>query len=163
MFLRMLRFPKIICPPVSRADFGARFVVLEKDCVRIERLYAGIVMRLSVPLRQFAGVLLALAADGSIRLSLLHRDPDLCVLLREYADDADVLADFSCMARTFSLPRFVEPQAGQRICLDVCFGALVCGRVPALRRRGIVAVKRRPRFLMRRRIGERCLMKPLLR
>jgi hypothetical protein len=159
----MLSFPLITCQSDARADFGARFVSFEKDRVCVERIYAGIWMRLTIPFRHFSDVLLASSPSGILRLSLIHRDPDLCLLLNESNEERDVLAHFSEVARRLSLPRYVEGEEGQRHCLDLCLGGILRGRVPGVRRRGAIAIRRRPRFLVRRRMGERRLMKPLLK
>lgn len=159
---RMLNFPLLTYQSDARAEFGARWVGLARDRVLIERIYAGVLMRISIPLRHFTGVLLALAEGDALRLSLLHRDPDLCLLLNETGDDSDILAQFSDVARRLSLPRYIEPETGQRLCLDLCLGAVLRGRSPVMRRRGAIAIRRRPRFLVRRRMGEPRLMRPLL-
>ncbi len=91
----------------------------------------------------------------------MHRDQQLCLTLFEIAHEDDLLAQFSEVARKLSLPRFVEPEPGQRHRLDECCGAVVLGRRPVVRRRGQVAITRRPRFLVRRRMGERRLMKQI--
>ena len=155
----MFNFPLLTCQKDARAAYGARLIGLAPDRVFIERLYAGIWMRLSIPFRHFSGVLLSCSANGLIRLSLMHRDPDLCLILQESVDDTDVLAEFSDIARRLSLPRYIEPHEGQRLCLDLRLGSVLRGSRPILRRRGAVAIKRRPRFLVRRRMGERRLMK----
>jgi hypothetical protein len=159
----MLSFPLITCQSDARADFGARLVSFEIDRVCVERIYAGIWMRLTIPFQHFLGVLLASSPSGILRLSLIHRDPDLCLLLNESDEESDVLAHFSEVARRLSLPRYVEAEAGQRHCLDLCLGGILRGRVSVVRRRGAIAIRRRPRFLVRRRMGERRLMKPLLK
>ena len=140
---------------------GVRLMALHEGCAIVERDFGAVVMRMAIPFRQFVGVLLSGDAQGLLRLSLIHRDQDLCLTLCETAQDDDLLAHFSEAARKFSLPRFVEPAPGQRLCLDQCMGAVVLGRAPIVRRRGQIAITRRPRFLVRRRLGDRRLMRKL--
>jgi hypothetical protein len=161
MLARMLSFAIQICQSDPRADYGVRLVALDEGRAIVERIFAGILMRLSIPFRQFTGVLLASDHDGIIRLSLLHRDPDLCLTLSESDEDFDMLPQFTETARRLALPRYIEPEPGERICLDICVGVVMLGRMPVIRRRGANAIRRRPRFLVRRRMGEWRLMKPV--
>ncbi len=110
-----------------------------------------------LPSGHFSGVLLSADARGTLRISLLQTGAEIS--LHETEDEFDLLALFNHVARRLSLPRYVEPEPGERLCLDQCLGALVCGRKPIMRRRGQIAFMRRPRFLVRRRLGERRLMK----
>ena len=112
-----------------------------------------------LPSGDFSGVLLSADARGILRISLLQGEAES--ILHETEDEFDLLALFNHVARKLAVPRFIEPEPGERLCLDQCLGALVCGRKPIMRRRGQIAFMRRPRFLVRRRLGERKLMKKI--
>ncbi len=160
-FVRMLSFALHNASAHIAPYGGARLIALESKHALVVRRLGRVELHFAIPYRQFAGVLLSCDAQGLLRMSLMHRDHDLCLTLFETAHEDDLLAQFSEVARKLSLPRFVEPEPGQRHCLDQCCGAVVLGRASDMRRRRQMAIVRRPCFLVRRRIGERRLMKKI--
>lgn len=128
----------------SRADDRRRSVRLSPERVTIERSYLGIAMRLSVPVAHYTGVCVSVRAaepGGFVcELRLLHRDPDLSVLLLATRDEARVWAEWRDAARFFALPALVERDAGVETCATGASGPL-----PRRRRR-----RARPGIVLRR-------------
>jgi hypothetical protein len=137
-----------------RADRGRREVEVSAERVTIRRRLKGIDMRLSLAVSSYRGVALCLrpAQDGRLayQVRLIHRDSDLSVLLDEAADDTDIIADWRLWARVLGRPALVEREIGQF--------ELVSADPEAVERSGALTrrprpVKRRPRFLARRKAG----------
>ncbi len=70
----------------ARSDDRTREIAFSSRSVLIARRVAGIAMRVEVPLSSYRGVALSLGAEpeaGAVhRIELLHRDPDLSILLK---------------------------------------------------------------------------------
>ena len=100
----------------ARADDCRRKVMISRDRVTIDRSYRGIAMRLSVPVRAYRGVCVALkpVRNGGFlyQIRLDHRDADLSVPLAEAPDDADIWADWRAWAQFFALPALIERNEG---------------------------------------------------
>lgn len=136
----------------QRADEGKRQVRVTRSDILIARRFAGIAMMVAVPVRTYRGVALAVeAADGggaAYRLSLAHHDPDLDVVLTETKDSAAIAADWKYWAAYLDLPRIAEEDGDmQPVGAAKSAGAIA-------RRRNSSVVKRRPRFLARRKHGD---------
>ncbi|MDB5508247.1 MAG: hypothetical protein JWL93_716 [Hyphomicrobiales bacterium] len=140
-----------------RADGAIRHIAFQEGRVLIARRVRGVAMRLDIPCSSFRGVVLSMDGvdDPVFTIRLDHQDPELSVVVHEAGDDADVIAQWRAWSKLTGLPKFLEREAGVLVDADEELGALRTGRAPAPRRRGAVAVKRRPRFLTRRRMGER--------
>jgi hypothetical protein len=145
-----------------RADGAQRLVCVRDGKVIIDRQVDGVAMRLELACSAYRGIVLALTgtADApTFVLRLDHADPELSVTLQETADDSEIVADWRAYAATMGLPRFLEREPGVVEAAETLLGAIAIGPAPLMRRRGAVALRRRPRFLTRRRMGERRLMK----
>jgi hypothetical protein len=136
-----------------RADEGKRKVRVTRKDVVIARSLEGIAMMVSVPVRSYRGVALAVeaAAGGgaAYRLSLAHADPDLDIVLCETRDSAAVAADWKYWSSYLDLPRLSQ-EDGDVAPVD---GAKDSNRTIE-RRHNFGVAGRRPRFLSRRRKGE---------
>ncbi len=137
----------------QRADEGKRQVRVTRNDIVIARRFAGIAMMVSVPVRAYRGVALAVetAAEGgaAYRLSLAHNDPDLDIVLAETRDSAAVAADWKYWSAYLDLPRLSE-EDGKMLPIEAPKGASLAIE----RRRNAAVFKRRPRFLARRKTGE---------
>ncbi len=145
-----------------RADGAKRRVFMGEGKVIIDRQVEGMAMRLGLPCSAYRGVVLTLAGAPEaprFLIRLAHADPELSVTLLETEDDAEIVAQWRAFAATTGLPRFLEREPGVLEAAETKLGEVVVGPAPAMRRRGAVALRRRPRFLTRRRMGERRLMK----
>jgi hypothetical protein len=136
----------------ARSDDRTREIAFRGRSVLISRRVAGIAMRVEVPLASYRGVTLSLGAEleaGAVHtIELLHRDPDLSILLKQTTDSDEIAVEWSAWADALSLPQLFEqaPAAGEPS--DPAAPIL-----PMPRRRGSAVARRRPRFSRRRKIG----------
>jgi hypothetical protein len=146
------------CDP--RADDRRRVIDVGRDAVVIRRSVAGVAMAIRVVSGAYRGVALRVTGlqDGSFRYEakLLHRDPDLSVLLAEGEDQAAIEAEWREWVRFLRLPALVgRIETGDvEVNLDVTDMAR---RRPTPRRRGKAVAFRRARFLLRRKVGRSLL------
>ncbi|WP_051335463.1 DUF6101 family protein [Methylocapsa acidiphila] len=99
-----------------RADGGRRMVLLGPRSITIKRRLQGMKMHLSVPIESYCGVAVAceLRPEGALyRIRLAHRDPELCVILKETRDKPGILDAWRRWAAFYSIPRLVERAAGE--------------------------------------------------
>lgn len=139
------------CTSDARSDDRTREITFNSRSVLIARRVAGIAMRVEVPLSSYRGVALSLDAEaegGLHKLELLHRDPDLSVVLSEKSDPDEIAQEWAAWADSLSLPRLFEPAPGARDDLHPTSGGLSTPR-----RRGSLVARRRPRFSRRRKMG----------
>lgn len=145
-----------------RADGQRRSVNIDRRRIKIDRKVNGIDMHVDVPAQSYYGVVLshppASAPATPWRIMLVHRDPDLSVILYHNDSDEDVVAIWNEWSDFFSLPRLVEHPDGALDCADVYIGGLAMGRAPLWRRRGGTLANRRPRFFARRKRGNQLRM-----
>jgi hypothetical protein len=138
-----------------RADGGKRQVRVTRNGVMIARRLGGISMMIAVPVAAYRGVALAVQAAtngaAAYKLSLAHPDPDLDVVLAETCDSSAAAADWRYWSSYLDLPRLAGG-AAERDDLGGAQG--LAGRAPLRRRRNASVLKRRPRFLGRRRLGD---------
>jgi len=121
----------------DRADGGVRQIELHRERVVLRRAVAGMQMAVNVRVSDFAGVERRRLADGEMVL-LVHRDPSLSVPLCISCDVDEIETAWQNWSELFALPQLQKD----------------ADREPTPRRRRRNAVKtRRPRFLLRRRIG----------
>jgi len=120
-----------------RADGYVRQIELDRERVVLRRAVRGMRMAVNVRVCDFLGVALR-GNDDAQMLILVHRDPSLSVPLLVSADRDEAACALAMWTEIFALPRLDE-------------GA----REPAPRRRRRNAIRaRRPKFLLRRRVGE---------
>jgi hypothetical protein len=122
----------------TRADGGVRQVELHRERVVLRRAVHGMRMAVNVRVSDFLGIALRELDDAQM-LVLLHRDPSLTIPLCTGSDRDDIAAAWQIWSDIFALPQLQHSEASE----------------PAPRRRRRNAIRwRRPRFLMRRRIGD---------
>jgi uncharacterized protein DUF6101 len=119
-----------------RADGGIRQIEIHRERVVLRRAVQGMRMAVNVRVSDFLGVAIRDVKDSQM-LVLLHRDPSLTIPLC-VSEDQDEIADAWLMwSELFALPQLDDD-----------------AREPTSRRRRRNAIRaRRPKFLMRRRIG----------
>jgi len=121
----------------TRADGGVRQIELHRERVVLRRAVRGMRMAVSVRITDFLGVALRGIDDGAM-LVLRHRDPSLTIPLCVSTDQDEIATAWLMWSELFALPQLRDDDR----------------REPAPRRRRRNAIRwRRPRFLMRRRIG----------
>jgi len=119
-----------------RADGGIRQIELHRERVVLRRAVRGMRMAVNVRVSDFLGVALRDIKESQM-LVLRHRDPSLSVTLCVSTDPEEIAEAWQMWSELFSLPQLQDER-----------------REPAARRRRRNAIRfRRPRFLMRRRIG----------
>jgi uncharacterized protein DUF6101 len=122
----------------TRADGGVRQIELHRERVVLRRAVLGMRMAVSVRVSDFLGVALRGIEDGAM-LVLRHRDPSLTIPLCVSSDPDEIAAAWLMWSELFALPPLRDDEPHE----------------PAPRRRRRNAVRwRRPRFLMRRRVGD---------
>ena len=119
-----------------RADGGVRQVELHRERVVLRRAVQGMRMAVQISVSDFLGVALR-GSDDAQMLVLLHRDPSLTIPLCVSADADEIASTWQMWSDIFSLPQLQDETSE-----------------PTQRRRRRNAVRfRRPKFLMRRRVG----------
>ncbi|MCI4677687.1 DUF6101 family protein [Rhodoblastus acidophilus] len=151
-----------------RADSGKREVGVAAEAIAIDRCVAGVRMRLSVPVRSFRGVVLALhqSARGLLyRVILAHADPELDLVLAEAENEKDIAPDWLAWAQFFRLPRLARSAQGDASLVE---GRLVEGRLGEVRtgtvqprRRGWPLKERRSAMSARRKAGAKGRVLPV--
>ena len=136
MRLDPLSLPVSFAAHDVRADGGVRQVELHRERVVLRRAIKGMRMAVNVRVSDFLGVTLRDIKDSQM-LVLQHRDPSLSITLCVSEDRDEIANAWLMWSELFSLPQ-IEDEV----------------REPAPRRRRRNAIRaRRPKFLMRRRIG----------
>ncbi len=140
--------------PDPRADGGRRMVLIERGRVTIRRRVHGMKMHLSLPVQSYLGVAIRREQrrDGAhYRISLAHRDPELCVILKE-ARDLDAMREAQRhFAAFFAMPLLfagggVEPGGADA---RLGAGALAPASIARGRARRMVAKRRRRAWAFR--------------
>jgi hypothetical protein len=122
----------------TRADGGVRRVELHRERVVLHRAIKGMRMAINVRVSDFLGVALRGLDDEAQILVLAHRDPSLNIPLCVSSDAEEIATSWQMWSDILALPLLTEDN----------------DREPAARRRRHNAVRdRRPKFLMRRRLG----------
>ena len=89
----------------------------------------------------------------TVTLELLHNDPMLSVPLLVAQDLDDIAADWRAWAEAFRLPMLLIEADGVARTLEESLGLAMKTAAPVSRRKGRISIKRRPRFLARRKPG----------
>lgn len=140
----------------ARADGGRRMVLLAPRRVTIKRRLQGMKMLLSVPVENYVGVVIACRErpNGAFyHLSLAHRDPELCVTLKEASDQAEIVDAWRRWAVFFAMPALIESATGEWEAFDSPHSEAPAP-TPTFPRRRATLPNRRPRLLRRRKSGE---------
>ncbi len=150
------RLEKLPTQSDRRADGGSRQVSVSRKGVSIARRLGGVSMLIRVPVSSYKGVALDVEAvhTGIVayRLALAHDDPDLDILLTETQDPTAAAAEWKYWSSFLALPRLAAKD-GEFAPLEKTMGGVLLKDM--LARRGASAVaRRRPRFLVRRKVGD---------
>ena len=122
----------------TRADGGVRQVELHRERVVLRRAVNGMRMAVNISVSDFRGIALREAGETQL-LVLIHRDPSLNIPLCESADRDEIAAAWQGWSEIFALPQLQDGESLEP--------------TPRRRRRNAIN-SRRPRFLMRRRVGD---------
>jgi len=122
----------------TRADDGVRHVELHRERVVLRRAVQGMRMAVNISVSDFRGIALRETGDAQM-LVLVHRDPSLNIPLCTGTDRDEVAAAWQLWSDIFALPQLDDGETSE----------------PAPRRSRRNAIRgRRPKFLLRRRLGE---------
>ena len=136
MRLDPLSLPVSFAAHDFRADGGVRQVELHRERVILRRAVRGMRMAINVRVSDFLGIATRAHSDGQ-SLVLVHRDPSLSIPLCVSADAKEIASAWQLWSEIFALPQLQDTS-----------------RDPAPRRRRRNAIRaRRPKFLVRRRMG----------
>ncbi len=132
------------------------FIVNIEGAVMKRQLNCGLPLSMALPAKAFRGVA-ARAFEGddgktTVTLELLHTDEAMSVPLLVSDNMDDVAADWHSWSRTLRIPMLMVDSSGNATTVQNTLGLLKVEE-PSPRRRRHNAVKRRPRFLMRRKTG----------
>ncbi len=135
----------------ARADGAKRSVEVTRDRVVITRRVGGVEMRVALAPGQYKGValcvLVAEATDFLYQVRLVHADPELNIVLGDCDDEITARVLWRRWACGLGLARLVERADGE---WEVDRSPNVG---PMERRRGRATLRRRNRFLARRKMG----------
>jgi hypothetical protein len=143
-----------------RADGKRRTVLLGERYVVIRRRLHGVKMHVAIPFENYRGIEIAHADDPAgrqFRLSLVHRDPDLCVAIIISRDEAGVTNALRHWAARFAAPgaadAIMEPEpkgasasgahSSAKQSESVAAGCLQTGEPVALRSCGFARARRK--------------------
>lgn len=149
--------PVRFAAPDAAADGGERRITLERERVVMSRRVGRVAMRIAVPLVSYQGVIVRLVPgvtedEDRVAIILAHPDRALDVPLFETGDDEDVVAQWQLWGNTLGLPLLIEARDGSMTAADVREGGLTAERAKPRRRHSLLS-GRRPRFLVRRKVG----------
>ena len=149
--------PQQVSYPRRETNTGSVSFTVDVDgAVMKRKLNCGLPLSMALPAKAFRGVA-ARAFEGedgktTVTLELLHRDEAMSVPLLVSDNLDDVAADWHSWSRTLRLPMLLIDVSGIVTTVQNTLGLLKVEE-PSPRRRRHNAVKRRPRFLMRRKSG----------
>lgn len=136
----------------ARAEGARRCIEVTPERVVIARRVDGVEMRVALAPANYKGVLLSvLISEGTdflYQVRLVHADPELGVTLGDCGDETDARALWRRWAATLDLPRLVE-----RADCEYEIDRSQPSASPFERRRGRATLRRRNRFLARRKMG----------
>jgi len=128
-----------------------------KGAVVRKTLTCGLPVTMAVPARAFKGVAARAVQNSNgemtVTLELLHQDPELCVPLLYATDMADIAADWHSWSRLMKLPMLIIGIEGEATPVQQTLGNILV-ETPWERRKRITAIKHRPNFLRRRKMGQ---------
>jgi len=134
-------------------------VEIDRVSVVMYREVGGIPVRINVPLSDYRGIAIRFrvpeeGTEPEIVLELMHSDPALAVPLMIATDMDEIISDWRIWGRELGLPLLTVDEAGTTSVVAGRFGGVSTGR-PARRRYYALIADRRPRFLVRRKVGLR--------
>lgn len=144
-------------PPAGRPPGAATGAEIDRDHIVIDRRAPGGMLRETVPVRAYRGIAARMvAAQGGGRLmvviELCHADPNLSLPLAEAEDPAEIIADWQAWGMALRLPLLIVAADGSIVDAMPRLGS-VRTAAPKPRRRHSYFADRRPRFLVRRKVG----------
>lgn len=159
MRLDPFRLPQIVSYATRDAFGDVTFTIDQRGAI-VKRVLAmsGLPATVVLPANAFRGVAARAIEDGSgtvtVTLELLHADPMLSVPLLVADNLEDVAADWRAWADAYRLPMLLVEADGIARTLEESLGAAIKALPMQDRRQGRASIRRRPRFLARRKQGD---------
>jgi Family of unknown function (DUF6101) len=150
------RLPQAVTYATRDSDGDVSFTITEKGAVIKRHLeMSGLPLSIALPPRAFAGVAARAIEDEdgeiTVTLELHHIDPALCVPLLVAHDLDDIAADWRAWASAFRIPMLLIERDGS---VRNLAGVPEMPDASQVARRPVRLTKsRRPRFLVRRKVG----------
>jgi hypothetical protein len=140
------------------ADGRVRLVELSGERVVLHRAVHGMKMVVEVPTAAYLGVAVRLEppadeSDGTVAITLEHRDPALSLALYSANDGLDIVAEWQSWGRVLRLPLLVAEPDGRLREPFPRVGAVHVGPPRRRRRRRTAISRRRPTLPLRRRMA----------
>ena len=159
MRLDPFRLPQMVSYASCEHDGDVTLTIDRRGAVLRRTLRAsGVPAVIALPANVFRGVAARALEDAerevTVTLELLHDDPLLSVPLLVAHDLDDVAADWRAWAEAYRLPMLLIEADGVARTLDESLGAAIKTQPPQERRQGSSSMRRRSRFLARRRCGD---------
>ncbi|MEO9340009.1 DUF6101 family protein [Mesorhizobium sp. SB112] len=159
MRLDPYRLPQMVTY-ATRDSYGDVTFTIDQRGATVRRLLekSGLPATVVLPANAFRGVAARALEDGdgnvTVTLELHHRDPMLSVPLLVAHNLEDVAADWRAWSEAYGLEMLLIEADGVARTLEESLSAAIKAASPAPRRKGSEAVRRRPRFLARRKSGD---------
>jgi hypothetical protein len=136
----------------TAADGAGCRVVVQQDEIIVERPLAGLTCAVRLPAAALEGVAAAFLPGGPA-VRLVHREAALTIDLIHAAAPGIAIELRDCLARALRLPALFVDADGEVFGASRRLGR-IAAHPPQPRRGGRMALKRRPRFLTRRAVGD---------
>ncbi len=153
-FALPVRYSAVLAGRASEAA-----IILDRDHSIVSRMVAGVEITSRIEIGSYDGVAVRFEVgpgDEEVRVvvELRHSDPTLTLPLAIAADPAEIAADWQAFARRLGLPMLLV-RADGRVEEPVRRTGALTVADPKPRRRHAFFADRRPRFLVRRKVGMR--------
>ena len=126
--------------------------------VRRQLEKSGVAIKIKVPVEEFIGVAVStsISEDGVLTsaIELVHGDPDLNYRVFEEAGNQNVVAEWQNWGKKLRLPLYIKAGDGSMLPYSQQVDGVMVGQVTS-RRKLMAESARRPRFLNRRKPGDR--------
>jgi hypothetical protein len=153
------RLPQVVSY-ATRDEHGEVTFTIDKRGAVLRRTLdkSGLPITIALPARAFQGVAARAIEDETgrvtVTLELLHHDQMLSVPLLVADDLEDVAHDWRAWSEAYALPMLlVESDGVARPLEESLAPSMTVGGAPHDRRQGRATRERRPRFLVRRKVG----------
>jgi hypothetical protein len=150
-------FPQQVSYASRLDDHCVTFTLSERGAVVRKVLpQSGLPLSIALPVRAFRGVAARAMDHGNgsmtVTLELHHHDSELCVPLLVAHNLNDIAADWHAWSKVYRLPMLMIEADGSARPLEERLGELRAKSAKP-RKRASSTARRRPRFMMRRRMG----------
>ncbi|HVX80165.1 MAG: DUF6101 family protein [Devosia sp.] len=155
---RAKRFGNLTAPPGPAANDDAAREPVKTVTVRRKLEMSGVTVKIKVPVDEFIGVAVSttISEDGVLTsaIELVHTDPDLNYRVFEEVGNQSVVAEWQNWGKKLRLPLYIMAGDGSLLPYSQQVDGVLLGNATE-RRRLAAEANRRPRFLHRRKPGDK--------